>query len=296
MDIEWQEILGIVDTVLEASFTVGGSEVTVADLLVVVALLFLTWMFSRLLRRGLGRLMRRQGVDDEGTIATTLRITHYFIMALGFLTAVAQVGINLSALFAAGAVFAVGIGFALQGLSENFVSGVILLFERSIKPGDIVEVDGYVVRVLKLGIRTTLCRNREDEEILVPNSHLVESSVKNFTLHDTHLRLRATVGVAYESDMKHVMDVLQTMADALSWRIPERSPVVFLTEFGSSSVNFEVSVWINDPWQAPRFRSDLMKSIWFALQDADITIAFPQIDVHFDAPVDEALSRLPRAS
>lgn len=296
MDMQWQEIFGLVDSVLEASFTIGGSEVTVADLLVVVALLFLTWVFSRLFRRGLERIMRRRGVDDEGTIAATLRITHYFVMILGFLTAVSQVGINLSALFAAGAVFAVGIGFALQGLAQNFVSGVILLFERSIKPGDIVEVDGYVVRVLKLGIRTTLCRNREDEEILVPNSHLVESSVKNFTLHDTNLRLRAAVGVAYESDMKRVFEVLQTMADALEWRLQTRSPVVLLTEFGSSSVNFEVSVWTDDPWQAPRRHSDLMKGIWFALQEADLTIAFPQLDVHFDAPVDDALSRLPRAS
>lgn len=296
MDMQWQEIFGLVDSVLEASFTIGGSEVTVADLLVVVALLFLTWVFSRLFRRGLERIMRRRGVDDEGTIAATLRITHYFVMILGFLIAVSQVGINLSALFAAGAVFAVGIGFALQGLAQNFVSGVILLFERSIKPGDIVEVDGYVVRVLKLGIRTTLCRNREDEEILVPNSHLVESSVKNFTLHDTNLRLRAAVGVAYESDMKRVFEVLQTMADALEWRLQTRSPVVLLTEFGSSSVNFEVSVWTDDPWQAPRRHSDLMKGIWFALQEADLTIAFPQLDVHFDAPVDDALSRLPRAS
>lgn len=296
MDIQWQEIIAIVDSVLEASFTIGGSEVTVADLLVVVALLFLTWVFSRLFRRGLERVMRRRGVDDEGTIATTLRITHYFVMALGFLTAVSQVGINLSALFAAGAVFAVGIGFALQGLSENFVSGVILLFERSIKPGDIVEVDGHVVRVLKLGIRTTLCRNREDEELLVPNSHLVESSVKNFTLHDTNLRLRAAVGVAYDSDMRRVMEVLQSMAEGLTWKLKERSPVVLLREFGSSSVNFEVSVWTDDPWQAPRYHSDLMQGIWFALQDADVTIAFPQLDVHFDTPVDEALSRLPRAS
>jgi small-conductance mechanosensitive channel len=104
------------------------------------------------------------------------------------------------------------------------------------------------------------------------------------------------VGVAYESDMKQVMEVLQAMADALPWRLQNRDPVVLLTEFGSSSVNFEVSVWTDDPWRAPRARSDLMKGIWFALKEAGITIAFPQIDVHFDAPVDEALSRLPRAS
>lgn len=296
MEAQWQDVIGAIDSVLEASFTIGGSAVTVADLLVVIAILILAWMFSRLVRQGLDRVMRRRGVEDEGTIAVTLRIVHYTIVALGLLTAVGQVGINLSALFAAGAVFAVGIGFALQGLTVNFVSGVILLFERSIKPGDIVEVDGYVARVLKLGIRTTLCRNRNDEELLVPNSHLVESTVKNFTLHDSTLRLRGVVGVAYESDLKTVMESLQVMADGLEWRLRDRSPVVLLTGFGSSSVDFEISVWTSDPWQAPRYHSELLQGIWWALKEAEITIAFPQLDVHFDAAVDDALSGLPRAS
>jgi small-conductance mechanosensitive channel len=296
MDIQWSEIAGLVDGILEASFTIGGSAVTVADLLVVLALLVAAWTFSRVLRRGLERVLRRRGVDDQGTVAVTLRITHYGVMLLGFMTAISQVGINLSALLAAGAVFAVGVGFALQGLAQNFVSGVILLFERSIKPGDIVEVDGYVVRVLRLGIRTTLCRNREDEELLVPNSHLVDSTVKNFTLHDNSQRIRAGVGVAYESDLRAVAQALQEMADGLEWRVRERKPTVFLKEFGSSSVDFEVSVWTDDPWRAPIYRSELMTGIWFALKDAGVTIAFPQLDVHLDGPVEEAISRLPRAS
>lgn len=296
MESQWQEVLGAVDSVLEASFTIGGSAVTIADLIVVIAILVLAWTLSRLIRRALDRIMRRRGVNDEGTIAITLRIVHYFVVMLGLLTAVGQVGINLSALFAAGAVFAVGIGFALQGLTVNFVSGVILLFERSIKPGDIVEVDGHVARVLKLGIRTTLCRNRDDEEILVPNSHLVDSTVKNFTLHDTTLRLRGTVGVAYDSDLPEVMAALDTMANGLEWRLRDRTPVVLLTGFGANSVDFEVSVWTSDPWQAPRYHSELLQGIWFALEEADVTIAFPQLDVHFDPPIDDALSGLPRAS
>ena len=296
MDIQWSEVVAFVDRILEASFTVGGSAVTVADLLVVMGVLVAAWTISRVLRRGIERLLRRRGVDDQGTIAVTLHITHYAVMLLGFMTAISQVGINLSALLAAGAVFAVGVGFALQGLAQNFVSGVILLFERSITPGDIVEVDGHVVRVLRLGIRTTLCRNRNDEELLVPNSQLVDSTVKNFTLHDNSQRIRATVGVSYESDLRAVASALEAVADALKWRVQDREPRVFLTEFGSSSVNFEISVWTDDPWRAPQFRSELMTGIWFALKDAGITIAFPQIDVHFDGPVEEALSRLPRAS
>ncbi len=296
MDIPWQDIGSRIESLFSASFSIGGSAVTIADLLVVMAILFATWAFSRVVRKGLERFMRRRDIGDEGTVAVALRIMHYGIMGIGLMTALSQVNINLSGLFAAGAVFAVGIGFALQNLSENFVSGIILMFERSIKPGDIVEVDGYVVRVLRLGMRTTLARNREDEEILVPNSHLVAATVKNFTLHDTVLRIRADVGVEYSSDMARVMEVLHTMAEGQHWRLKERDPVVMMTGFGASSVDFEVSVWTDDPWLAPRLRSKLLQGIWFALAEADITIAFPQLDVHFDAPVSEALSRLPRAS
>jgi small-conductance mechanosensitive channel len=296
VDINWQEIAGALDSVLTYTVSIGDQAVSVADVFVVFFILLITWVLSRLLRRGVRRLMRSRGVTDEGTVAVTTRILHYAVMGVGLLTGLSQVGINLSALFAAGAVFAVGVGFALQNLSENFVSGVILLFERSIKPGDVVEVDGTTVRVLRMGMRTTLCRNREDEEIIVPNAILVSNSVKNYTLQDSLQRIRAVVGVAYESDLKQVMEVLQEMARGLEWQSASREALVLLTEFGSSSVNFEVSVWIDDPWTAPRRRSQLMEGIWWALKDHDITIAFPQLDVHFDEPVEEAVTKLPRAS
>lgn len=277
------DLLAALDAVLNYSFSIGGQTVSVADLFVVVAIVTLSLGLSRLLRRTLSRLLHRRGVDDEGTVAVTSRILHYVIMGLGLLTALSQVGINLSALFAAGAVFAVGIGFALQNLSENFVSGVILLFERTIKPGDVLEVEGMTVRVLRLGIRTTLCRNHDDEEIILPNSTLVRNTVRNQTLRDSLQRLRATVGVAYESDLEQVMRVLREAAAGLPWRVSSRPPVVLLTDFAASSVNFDVSVWIDDPWQAPLRRSELMRAIWHALKAHDITIAFPQLDVHLDA-------------
>ncbi len=290
--VNWGEIWGLIDNVLQYKITISGEDITILSGFAFVGVLIATWVVSRVVRQGLTRVMKVRGIEDEGSIAVFNRIIHYFIMGLGILTGLQQIGIQLSALFAAGAVFAVGIGFAFQNLSENFVSGVILMIERSIKPGDIVSVDGYTVRVLRLGIRTTVCRTRDEEEIIVPNSILVSNSVKNYTLEDSIFRLRATVGVAYESDMKRVMKVLTEMAEGLEWRIQSRDPRVFLTEFGSSSVNFEVSVWTDDPWGAPRFRSEMMEGVWHALKDNDITIAFPQIDVHFDSPVAEGFAGL----
>jgi small-conductance mechanosensitive channel len=120
--------------------------------------------------------------------------------------------------------------------------------------------------------------------------------VKNFTLQDSIIRLRAAVGVSYRSDMKQVAEVLESMAEGLDWRLRTYPPTVMLKEFGSSSVDWEVSVWTDDPWRAPQARSELMKAIWNALADAEITIAFPQLDLHLDPPFEEALQRLPRAS
>jgi small-conductance mechanosensitive channel len=219
---------------------------------------------------------------------------HYGIMAIGLAIAVDQVGIDLTALFAAGALFAVGLGFAMQNIAQNFVSGLILLIERVIKPGDVLEVEGAVVRVRRMGIRTTVARTRDDEEIIIPNATLVQSLVKNFTLGDSAFRVRVGVGVSYGSDMRRVRATLERVAAEQPWRLDRPEPVIFLVDFGSSSVDWEVSAWCDNAWGAPRAASELRQGIWNALKDAGIQISFPQLDVHFAPPVEEALARLPR--
>lgn len=276
-------------------FPVGDQEVTLTTVLVVGIMIVSTWWISNLLQRAVNRAFRNRGVDDPGTTQVTLRLLHYAVMAIGLSIAVQQVGINLNALFAAGAIFAVGIGFAMQNIAQNFVSGLILLVERAIKPGDIVEVEGRVVRVLKMGIRTTVARTRDDEEIIIPNASLVQSTVKNYTLDDPIFRIRADVGVHYKSDMRKVRASLLRAAESMEWRLADREPVLMLTDFGDSAVDWQVSVWSEDPWRGPRIQSELREAIWWALKEDDIEIAFHQIDVHFDPPVEEGLSRLPRA-
>jgi small-conductance mechanosensitive channel len=216
-------------------------------------------------------------------------------MITGILVAVEVVGIDLRALFAAGAVFAVGIGFAMQNIVQNFVSGLILLVERSIKPGDILRVDGQIVQVQAMGIRATIVRTRDEEEMIVPNSSLVQSTVTNFTMRDSLVRLRVTVGVSYGSDMAKVRGILEEVGDRLAWRSSE-TPRVFLAAFGSSSVDFELAVWSNDPWMSRVHMSEMREAIWFAFLEQDVTISFPQVDVHFDPPVAEGLAAMARAA
>lgn len=208
----------------------------------------------------------------------------YAVLALAGTVAFQLSGFDLGTLVAAGAMFAVGIGFALQNLAQNFVSGVLLLVEQTIKPGDVLEVDGRVVRVVKLGLRTTVARTRDEEDRIIPNATLVQNTVKNHTLADPSFRLRVAVGVSYGSDMKRVRDILERVAREAPFRDAECEPLVMLTAFGSSSVDWEIGVWTTDPWAARRHSAALHEAVWFAFREAGIAIPFPQLDVHFAPP------------
>lgn len=270
-------------------FRVGNQTVTYTDLLAVAVVLSATWLFSGMAQRGLQRVYQRRKIRDEGTLRVSQRLLHYGIMALGTVAALKIGGIDLTALFAAGAVFAVVLGIAMQNVSENFIAGVILMAERSITPGDVLEVEGRVVRVMRMGIRATVARTRDEEELIIPNSLLVRTTVKNYTLRDSLYRLRAKVGVAHGSDLKLVREVLQATAAKLPWRDVERDPRVLLLEIGSSAIHYDVSVWIEDPWHSQRALSQFNEAIWQAFRDNGITVAFPQLELHLDA---EGLQRM----
>ncbi len=266
---------------------------TVATVGTSLIIVLVTFAITRLLDRWMTRMAASRDVQRAGSIAVTQRLVHYAILIGGFGLAFHTLGIDLTALFAAGALFAIAIGFAMQNIAQNFVSGVILLFERSIKPGDVVEVDGRLMTIKELGIRSTLARGLNEEDLIIPNSVLVQSTVTNYTLRDTLYRIDGVVGVSYSSDMHVVRDALHAAARSVEWSSALREPAVLMREFGSSSVNFMISVWTNDPWDLRRQRSVLNEAIWWALKDQGITIAFPQLAVHFDAPAERAFESIP---
>jgi potassium-dependent mechanosensitive channel len=273
--------------------TIGGTKVTPSLLILLFFLaagtLVVSWILQRVVARGLRALNVR-----EGSVGSARRLIHYVVVALGLGLALQTVGISLGTLFAAGAIFAIGVGFAMQNIAQNFVSGVILLLERSIKPGDVLEVEGQFVRVEEMGIRATIARTLDEEEIIIPNASIVQSTVKNYTLQSSIYRLRADVGVVYSSDMALVRRTLERVAAGMPWRNMTKDPLALMAEFADSAVVFEVSIWIDDPWRMRRAKSDLNEAIWWAFKDAGITIAFPQLDVHVDQQLLEALARKSR--
>jgi small-conductance mechanosensitive channel len=291
--MNWQERIREGTALLDIRlFELGGTPVTAWTLATVLMILLATILIARVVRKAMERMLRGRTALEQGNIAVTSRLAHYLLLIGGALIALDTLGVSLTALFAAGALFAVAIGFAMQNLVANFVSGLILLMERAVKPGDIVELDGQIIEIKRMGIRATIGRTLNEEDLIIPSSNLVQSVVKNFTLRDTLSRLRAQVGVTYDSDMILVRRVLEQVAEQVPWRSGAHEPVILLSEFGSSSVNFEVSVWIQNPWKRQQYRSMLHEAIWFALKEAGVTIAFPQVDVHFDPPVVESLQAL----
>jgi small-conductance mechanosensitive channel len=270
-------------------FQLAGTSITLNSLLTFAAIVIISYGASRLAQRALGRILGTMTLQKAGTSVALKRLVHYVVLLLGVGIALQTVGIRTQALLTAGAVFVVAIGFALQNTVQNFVSGFILLFEHMIQPGDILEVEGNLVKITEMGIRTTIARTQNEEDIIIPNSILAHRAVKSYTMNDSLFRLEARVRVSYRSDMKQVLEVLRGVARDLPWRRPEKDPAVQMDEFGDSGVHFRVLVWVDDPWVAPA--SDLNEKIWWALKEAGIMVAYPQRDVHLGPEVVEALSR-----
>ena len=211
------------------------------------------------------------------TISTSV---HYAIMLFGLLLGVGFMGINLSSFaFIIGAL-GVGIGFGLQNLVNNFVSGLILIFERPIQVGDIIEVGTLIGRVTHIGIRTSRVRTFSGSEVIVPNGDLASNQVINWTLSDRRRRLEIEVGVAYGSNADQVTAVLYEVVSADEEVLADPEPMVVFEEFGDSSLNFRIYIWIGDFDVGFSTRHRLTSAINAAFVESGIEIPFPQRDLH----------------
>ena len=281
-----RDIYSIIWTALNTSLiTLAGTPVSVVTVMTVLVMLIVAHRGSTLGQAAFLRFARSRGVGDEGSVGTVMRLLHYSIVAVALVVALQTVGVQLDALLTFGAVFAVGIGLALQGIAQNFVSGIILLLEQSIRPGDVVEVDAKLVRVEEMAVRSTIVISINGDRRIVPNSALVQATVRNFTMRSKAVRLKTEVGVAYATPPAQAREVLLAAARAVEDRLEEREPVVQFKAFGDSALLFDVFLWIGDPRLIPVMRDRLNQHIWEALAEAKISIPFPQRDLHVKGAV-----------
>jgi len=262
-------------------FDVKSIEAMGLRVLGAVLVLLVGYWFSRALQRLLVRHVGKHDSGYEGAIDVYRAIIRSVTVVVAGGLALHTLGIDLTHLFTTGGLLAIAAAFAMKTSAKNFVAGLIIRLEREIKRGDVLSMsDGRMVRVKVIGLRATIVRSKAEGDLIIPNSELVQNAVSNYTYRDSLYRLETQVGVAYESDLKRVRAVLEQTCNNLEWKSKHTEPLILLDAFGDSSVNYLIRVWIDDPWRAGQMRSPLNEAIWWALKDAHIVIAFPQLDVH----------------
>lgn len=267
-------------------FTLNGSAVTVSGLFRALLIFLFAVVLSRLLQRLLKKFSQNQKSINEAAVYTIGRVSHYFILTIGFFFAASSLGINLSNLAIIAGALGVGVGMGLQNIVNNFVSGLILLFERSLKVGDFIELSsGVMGTVREISIRSTLITTNDNVDIVIPNSEFISSSVTNWTMKDAHCRLRIPFGVAYGTDKELVRKAVLEAADRVKLhitKIPQRQPKVWLVNFGDSSLDFELVIWLTPKSvrHPEKVNAAYLWEIENSLSQYGIEIPFPQRDLH----------------
>ena len=283
---------GVLMRALESPlFALSGRGVSGLDLLLLPVAAFALWLgvngATQLLRVSLLRALGLENGSEE-TVAGLLR---YGLWFLGTLIALQVAGIDVRGLAIAGGVLGVGIGFGLQNLANNFVSGVVIGLERPIRTGDVVRIGDHFGTILKIGARSTALRTLDRVTILIPNSRFLESEVVNWSHGDPVSRVHIPIGVDYGSDVHAVRSALLAAARSHPAVLREPRPQVQLRAFGGSSLDFELLVWTRDPKNQFTLVSDLNYRIEAELEQHGVRVPFPQLDVHIHGPEPAATSR-----
>jgi small-conductance mechanosensitive channel len=280
-------LFGLLQVILNWGFSLGQEnlKITVGSLLVATATVIIFIALSRGMSQILRRtLLTRTSAEPALTQAVSALVSYAVVIA-GVWIALSSLGLDLTTLAVIVGGLSVGLGFGLQEIVNNFISGFILLFDRSLGPGDVVQVGDNVGVVQTVGIRSVTIKTRDNVELIVPNSHFLTEVVTNMTRSEQRVRIRIGVGVTYQADPREVEAALLEAAQDHPDVLTDPPPRVQFLEFGDSSLNFSLLVWTDQAVAIPFLASDLRYKIWDALATRDIEIPFPQRDIHIRSGV-----------
>ena len=267
----------------------GADTVTIGGILLLVFLFVSVIIVERILQRLLIRRFLSKTRLQPSLQYGLSRIFGYTLIAIGFYVAFQAVGFDLSSLAIVAASVGVGVGFGLQNIINNFVSGIIILAERPISIGDRIDVAGVAGRVTKIQLRSTTVVTNDNITMIVPNADFISNTVTNWSHGDPKVRIRVPIGVAYGSDLKLLQRLLLEAAEEHPKALRDPSPVVLFNEFGDSSLNFELGVWTQEMTATPiHFTSQMNFIIEQKLRENDIEIPFPQRDLHVRSGLPES--------
>ncbi|CAN5726019.1 hypothetical protein BH23GEM5_BH23GEM5_06700 [soil metagenome] len=282
------------NAVKDMGVTLVGINITVGRVVIAWVVVYLAMLGSWITRTFIRSEVSPRWDLDRGVGESISTLLHYLLLTLGVLFALGALGVELQNFAIIAGALGVGIGFGLQNVVNNFVSGLILLFERPVRVGDIVVVGGEWGTIKKIGLRSTIVVTFDQSEMIVPNGDLVSEKVTNWTLSNPITRVVLPVGVAYGSDVQRVLQILREAAVAHPGVLAEPAPQALFVAFGDSALDFELRVWVKELLLRPQVKSTILAEVDHRFRAAGIEIPFPQRDLHLrsvDSGVVEALLR-----
>lgn len=262
-------------------FQLGENPFSLKTILILILSLSLVFVISSWIGKLLSKkILPRYGID-VGISHSIATIVKFILIVLGLLIIMQTSGINLSSIGILLGALGVGIGFGLQNITSNFISGIIILFERPVKVGDRIEIDDLTGNVIEISARATTILTNDNITVIVPNSDFINTRVINWSHNDKKIRLSFSVGVSYNENPDRIRSLLIEIARQHPGVLQTPSPSVLFDEFGESSLNFKVLVWTTDYINIPKvLKSDLYYEIFRKFREQHIEIPYPQRDLH----------------
>ena len=267
-------------TLAELTVDLGVASVNLQSLFSALIALYIfivaAWVVEQIMMRSLPSRLEA----EPGVIESFATLTRYALLSLGIIVSLGIMGLDFTSLAIVAGGLSVGIGIGLQDIVANFVSGLVLLFEQSLKPGDVIELDGHISRVEKINLRATIVRTLTHEELIIPNANFTTNQVKNLTKSDRLVRVTIPFGVSYKSDPELVRQLAVDTGRQHPLVLADPPPRLLFRGYGESSIDFELRASINQPEMKLQIVSDLYYMLWNALKEQGITIPFPQRDLN----------------
>jgi small-conductance mechanosensitive channel len=285
-------VIDRVRAILTADLTIGALSVSLGDVLVFALTVWAAFLLSRFIRFLLEEDVYPRAGLTRGVPYAISTMLHYVILLVGFFVAIAAMGFDMTKFTILAGAFGVGLGFGMQNIVNNFVSGLILLFERPVKVGDVIQLEDTGGAVESIGIRASLIRTWDSSEIIVPNSKLISERVTNWTYSSRQRGIEIIVGVEYGTNSRRVIELLLEIGEAHPSVTDAPPPQAFFTDFGADSINFALRAWTDDFQKWQQMRSDLVVAIYEKFNAEGITIPNTQRDLHLRSIDPEAVKAI----
>ncbi len=271
--MNWDEIFG-------AYFMIGEYKLVVGNMIIGGLIALGTWMLLLMLRRAILQPRLIMGKIDNKRRMSIYLLTKYFVWVISLMIILEANHIEITMILVGSTALLVGLGLGLQNIFKDLVSGLFLLFEGTIKIGDIIEADGVIGRIIEIKLRSTEVRTRDDVTIIVPNSRFVTEKVVNWSHNDEQVRFTVNVSVAYGSDVDEVFRCLEEAMKENKDISIQPKPFVRFTNFGESAMEFDMIFWSREMFVINNVKSDLRRAVYRKLKEAGLAIPFPQRDIH----------------